>query len=389
MMDTEDLDDVLAAMMSFKEGVSDLNFTVGKPPQIEVHGRLEPVTFELKPEPLTSEETEAIALALMAEAPELRTSFDATGACDSAHTLGDGRRVRVNVFRARGEYSVVLRALPTLVPSTEELGLPAILAEIPKLMNGLVLVTGATGSGKSTTMTSILDSINVKRPAHVITLEDPIEFVHPHKAATMNQRELGRDFTSYAEGLRAALRQAPKVIFIGEIRDRETMEIALKAAETGHLVLSTLHTIDAGQTIGRVVGMFDLTEQQFVRTRLAEVLRFVVSQRLLPKERGGRVAAVEVMGSSLRVRELTIHGEDQSRTFYDVIRESKSKGWQTFDQHIVQLYEKDLISEETARSSCSDGSEVLRYVDQIKSKRGEETSDLGDLEMAHTRQLRR
>lgn len=391
MMQTEDLDDILALMMSFREGISDLNFTPGRPPQVELHGKLEAVTFDGSSQhaPLAAPETQAVAMALLKDRPHLHAEIEKHGACDMGYSLGDGRRVRVNIFKARGQYSIVLRALPTCVPSTTELGLPAIVDTVADLPNGLVLVTGATGSGKSTTMTSILDQVNQRRPVHCVTLEDPIEYVHQHKLATINQRELGDDFVSYADGLRAALRQAPKVIFVGEIRDRATMDIALKAAETGHLVLSTIHTIDAGQTIGRIIGMFDFNEQQFLRSRLAEVLRLVVGQRLLPKEDGGRVAAVEVMGMSLRVHELITRGETKDNSFYDAIREGQGRGWQTFDQHIIKLYADGSISEATARMVCSDASEILRSVDQIKARRGQQTSDLGDLEMAYTRPVKR
>ena len=382
MIDLADLDDVLAAMMMFKPGVSDINFSVGRPPQVEADGKLEAVTFAGNPEPLGADETEAIAMALIGDQPALLRELDENGACDTAHTLGDGSRVRVNVFKARGQHSLVLRALPPSIPTLAELGLPQVLNEIAGLKNGLVVVTGSTGSGKTTTMTAVLDSVNEQRPVHVITLEDPIEFIHPHKKATMNQRELGQDFVSFADGLKAALRQAPKVIFVGEIRDRETVEVALKASETGHLVLSTLHTIDAGQTINRLVGLFEGPEQPLVRQRLAETMRFVVSQRLLPKEGGGRVAAVEIMGSSLRIKDLITRGEDAERTFYGAISEARNRGWQTFDQHIVEHYEQGRISEDVAKGSCSDASVVGRELDRIHSTRGEETSDLGSLEMA-------
>ncbi|MEM7264279.1 MAG: type IV pilus twitching motility protein PilT, partial [Planctomycetota bacterium] len=254
----------------------------------------------------------------------------------------------------------------------------------PKLVNGLVLVTGATGSGKSTTLAALIDRINETRAVHVVTLEDPVEFVHRHQLATVNQRELGSDFFEFADGLRAALRQAPKVILVGEMRDRETLEIGLKAAETGHLVLSTLHTVDAGQTISRITGMFQERERDLIRSRLSEVLRYVVGQRLLPREDGGRVAALEIMGSSLRSRELIQNGETLEKTFYQVIADTRPHGWQTFDQHILDLYEQRIVSEEVAKTYASDRSIMNREIDRVRHSRGEDTSGLGELEMVQS-----
>jgi twitching motility protein PilT len=260
-----ELDAILAYMI--QEGayvgpnVSDINFSVGRPPQIEVDGVLRPVAVLGESETLTASDTEELAAQLVGDNQALRESLEKTGACDCAYTAPDGHRFRANVFTARGQRAIVLRALPTRIPSLESLHLPPVLGEIAKLTNGLALVTGATGSGKSTTLAAVIDNVNATRGVHVVTLEDPIEFTHPHKKATINQRELGSDFPTFAHGLKSALRQAPKVILVGEMRDRETVEIALKASETGHLVLSTLHTVDAGQTINRIVGLFEGAER--------------------------------------------------------------------------------------------------------------------------------
>jgi twitching motility protein PilT len=236
------------------------------------------------------------------------------------------------------------------------------------------LITGATGSGKSTTLAALLNELNDSRAIHVVTLEDPVEFVHSQRKATFNQRELGNDFNSFASGLRAALRQAPKVILVGEMRDRETVEIAMSAAETGHLVMSTLHTINAGQTINRIVGMFEQVEEKEIRIRLADTLRWVVSQRLLPKIGGSRVAALEIMGSSLRVKDSIEHGESEGKTFYEIIEASAAFGWKTFDMAVLELYEQGLITEETALGYCSNKGVTSRGIDRIKKIKGEKTT---------------
>jgi twitching motility protein PilT len=256
------------------------------------------------------------------------------------------------------------------VPNVESLGLPPIFREIAKEKTGLVLVTGATGSGKTTSLAALLNEINETQPVHVITLEDPIEFVHPKRKATFNQRELGHDFNNYPNGLRAALREAPKVILVGEMRDRATVEVALMAAETGHLVLSTLHTVDAGQSINRILGLFSLGEEQQLRIRLADSLRYIVSQRLAPKNAGGRQLLCEIMGHNLRTRETVALGEGEHRSFYEIIEASSPFGWLTFDQSILNAYENDLISEETARLFASRKGRVIRGIDLIQKARG-------------------
>jgi twitching motility protein PilT len=289
-------------------------------------------------------------------------------------------RFRVNIFSQRGKYSIVMRKLQTEIPSLAQLGLPEILLQVAKEKTGLVLVTGATGSGKSTTLAAILDEINSTRSVHIITLEDPVEFVHRHKLSTFNQREMGNDFSSFATGLRAALRQAPKVVLVGEMRDRETVEIGLSAAETGHLVLSTLHTIDAGQTINRVLGMFEPEEQEQIRVRLSDTLRWIISQRLVPRVGGGRHVLMEIMGANLRTKETIIHGETEGKSFYEIIEASYTFGWRNFDAACLDAYEHNLITEETAMFYCNKRGVVSRNIDKVKKARGEHVTST-DLKM--------
>ncbi len=351
--------------------VSDLNFTMDRPPQVEQDGELVPVACNPAIERLTPYQTEMIALNLINGNPRLTEDLIRTGSCDASYGVADAFRFRVNIFSQRGKYSIVMRKLTTEIPSLEQLKLPEILHEIPREKTGLVLVTGATGSGKSTTLAAVLNEINATKSVHVITLEDPVEFVHRHNKATFNQRELGNDFNSFAAGLRAALRQAPKVVLVGEMRDRETVEIGLSAAETGHLVLSTLHTIDAGQTVNRILGMFEPEEQEQIRVRLSDTLRWVVSQRLAPKVGGGRHALFEIMGANLRTKETIVHGETEGKSFYEIIEASQSFGWRTFDAACLEAYEHNLISEETALFYCSKRGVVSRNIDKIKKGRGE------------------
>ncbi|MGZ4983992.1 MAG: type IV pilus twitching motility protein PilT, partial [Chthoniobacterales bacterium] len=291
-----DLDKILSAMLKTYDGISDLNFSVGHPLQVEDFGELKPILVDPPIEALTPYQTEQIALMLMQGNRRLLYDYFTGGSCDCSYSVQDEARFRVNIFRQQGHFSIVLRKLQAETPSIESLGLPKIFHEIAKEKTGLVLVTGSTGSGKTTTLAALLSEINETQPVHVVTLEDPIEFVHPARKATFNQRELGHDFNNYPNGLRAALRQAPKVILVGEMRDRATVEVALMAAETGHLVLSTLHTVDAGQSINRILGLFSLGEERQLRIRLADSLRYIVSQRLAPKEGGGRHLLTEVLG---------------------------------------------------------------------------------------------
>jgi len=371
----------ITAMLNRHARVSDLNVTVGKTLQVESDGVLVPVEVEPPVTELTPFQTEVFALNLIGGNRRLLRDLVTRGSCDLSYTLDDKVRFRVNIFSQKGHYSTVLRKLETKIPSIKGFNFPDAFIKMAQEVNGLILFTGATGTGKTTSMAAILNLINEERAIHIVTLEDPIEYVHPHKKATFNQREMGDDFDSFASGLRAALRQAPKVILVGEIRDRETLEIALTAAETGHLVFSTLHTIDTGQTINRVLGMFEQDEQPQVRNRLADTIRWVVSQRLLPRVGGGRVAALEILCTSLRVRDLIINGESEDKTFYNVVKEGSTRDMRTFDQHLLELFETGLITEESAMIFASHRSEIKRGMDTVKSARGERTSSIDNLAM--------
>ena len=369
-MRTPDLDRILSAMLKTYDGISDLHFSVGHPLQVEDFGELKPVYVDPPIEHLTAYQTEHIALTLMQSDRRLLREYLRSGSCDCSYSLGEEARFRVNVFRQQGHFAIVMRKLQAEIPSLTSLELPPIFEEIAREKTGLVLVTGATGSGKTTTLAAILNEVNRKQSVHVITLEDPIEFIHPAGRATFSQRELGHDFDDYPNGLRAALRQAPKVILVGEMRDRATVEVALMAAETGHLVLSTLHTVDAGQSINRILGMFSLGEEQQLRIRLADSLRYIVSQRLAPRVAGGRVLLTEIMGHNLRTRETVALGEAESRSFYEIIEASSPFGWTTFDQSILAAYEAGTIGEETARLFASKKGRVTRGLDLIQKTRG-------------------
>ncbi|UCG81454.1 MAG: PilT/PilU family type 4a pilus ATPase [Desulfobacterales bacterium] len=375
------IDHILTKMLDSHKRVSDLNVTVGRPLQVESDGVLRPVDLEPQFNDLTPFQTEVLALNLINRDRRLTEMLLTNGSCDLSYELPGKARFRVNIFSQRGNYSVALRKLEPKIPTIKELDLPEAFFKIVEERNGIVLVTGATGTGKSTSLAAILNAINESKAVHVITLEDPVEFQHPHKTATLNQRELGADFDSFANGLRAALRQAPKVILVGEMRDRETVEIGLTAAETGHLVFTTLHTVDAGQTINRMLGMFNIEEENQIRVRLADTIRWIVCQRLLPKVGGGRVATFEILGTSLRVKDAILHGESEGKTFYDIIEAGTAFGMTTFDQHIVGLYEKGLITEETALSFASRRGVVGRGIDRVKAMRGEKTTDIEQLEV--------
>jgi len=368
-------------MLESYERISDLNFTVGKPLQVETAGQQVPINVHPEIKELTPFQTEVAALNLIQGNKRLLDDLAVHGSCDLSHGLGDRARFRVNIFTQQGHLSIAMRKMEAAIPTIQSLNLPEVFNKMTREINGFILVTGATGTGKSTTLAALCDKINREKMVHVVTLEDPIEFVHPHKKCTFNQRELGNDFDTFANGLRAALRQAPKVILVGEMRDRETMEIGLAAAETGHLVMSTLHTVDAGQTINRILGFFDQEEQPQIRNRLTDTIRYVVCQRLLPKEGGDRVAAFEIMSNNLRIRDLIINGETEDRTFYDVIEDGSALGMQTFDQHILELYEQGLISEETAKIYGSRKSAIGRGLDRIKAARGESTTGISGLAM--------
>lgn len=368
-------------MLNKHERVSDLNITVGKTLQVESDGALVSVDVQPPVTELTPFQSEVFALNIIGGNKRLLRDLVTKGSCDLSYSLDDKTRFRVNIFSQRGYYSTVLRKLETTIPTIKGFQFPDAFSKMSKEVNGLILFTGATGTGKTTSMAAILNRINETRPVHIVTLEDPIEYVHPHKMATFNQREQGDDFDSFANGLRAALRQAPKVILVGEIRDRETLEIALTAAETGHVVFSTLHTIDTGQTINRILGMFEQDEQPQVRNRLADTIRWVVSQRLLPRIGGGRIAALEVLCTSLRIKDLIINGETEEKTFYNIVKEGSTRDMRTFDQHLLELFETGLITEESALSYSSHRSEIKRGMDTLKAARGERTSSISGLHM--------
>jgi twitching motility protein PilT len=381
-MRRNELDYILATLLESHKDVSDLLFTVDRPLQVEAAGELLPVQVQPPIEKLTPFQTELVALNIIAGSPRLTEDLLRSGSCDSSYSLSDRARFRINIFAQRGNYSIVLRKLNAQIPTIPDLNLPEVIVQASKEKTGLVLVTGATGSGKSTTLASLIEEINASKPIHVITLEDPIEFVYTQKKATINQRELGTDFDSFANGLRAAMRQAPKVILVGEMRDRATVEIALSAAETGHLVFSTLHTIDAGQTINRILGLFEPEEQEQIRYRLADTLRWVISQRLAPRISGGRYPLVEIMGANLRTKESITLGESEGKSFYEIIDASTTFGWRTFDTACLEAYKKGIVTEETALLYCSKRGHVTRGIDNIKKSRGEITSSISDLRMS-------
>src|SRR5437762_3587463 len=380
-MTKAELDYILGTMLDSNKNVSDVNITVDKPLQVECSGELVGVPIEPPVEKLTPFQTETISLNIINRNRRLTEDLIKSGSCDCSYSLGQKARFRVNIFTQRGHYTIILRRLSTDIPSVDQLNLPPVFHTISKEKTGLVLVTGATGSGKSTTLAALLNELNETKSIHIVTLEDPVEFVHPQKKATFNQREMGNDFSTFAAGLRAALRQAPKVVLVGEMRDRETVEIGMSAAETGHLVMSTLHTINAGQTINRIVGMFDQAEEQQIRIRLAETVRWIVSQRLLPKIGGGRAAALEIMGNNLRVKDCIEHGESEGKTFYEIIEAAGSFGWKTFDMAIMELFEQGQVTEETALLYCTNKGVMTRGIDKIKKTRGESTSNVTGLSL--------
>jgi twitching motility protein PilT len=380
-MKKQEIDHILTRMLDSHKNVSDLNLTVGKTLQVESDGELVPVEMRPHFKELTPFQTEIFALNLINQDKRLTRTLLDTGSCDLSYTLPGKARFRVNIFSQTGYYSIVLRKLESKIPTVKELQLPEAMYKIASEKNGIVFVTGATGSGKTTSLAAMLNEINEDRSVHVVTLEDPVEYQHPHKQSTFNQRELGIDFNSYANGLRAALRQAPKVILVGEMRDRETVEIGLNAAETGHLVLTTLHTIDAGSTINRIVGMFNTEEENQIRIRLADALRWIVCQRLLPKVGGGRVATFEILNTNLRVKDAILNGESEGKTFYEMMQTGTAFGMTTFDQHIIGLYEQGLITEETSLAYASRRGIVGRGIDSLKSARGEATTDIDKLEI--------
>src|SRR3989442_707399 len=375
-MRKSEIDDLLSVMLESYDNVSDLNITCERPLQVKAAGELVPVAVEPPIETLTPFQTEIFALNLINNDRRLTEHLLRQGSCDSSYALPGRARFRVNIFSQRGNFSVVLRKLETNNPTIEDLKLPEAFKKMPAEKNGLILITGATGSGKTTSLPALLNEINGTKAVHVVTLEDPVEYVHPNRKSTFNQRELGLDYDSFASGLRAALRQAPKIILVGEIRDRETAELALKASETGHLVLSTLHTVNAGQAVGRIVGMFDQEEEKQIRQRLAETVRWIVGQRLVPKIGGGRWAVHDILANTIRSNELIMNGEQEGKTFYDVQEVGEPYLMITFDQALLSSYEQGIITEETAIAYSTRKSVEQRGIDHVKQKRGERTTTL-------------
>jgi twitching motility protein PilT len=370
------LDAILEAMLKVSDRVSDLNFSVGRPPQVEIDGQLVGVNFTGFPR-LTPFQTEMIALHMLRGDRDLTRTLLQNGSVDLSYSIPGKTRFRVNLFSQRGTYAIVLRVIPEGIPTLEKLGLPEELHNVGKLKTGVVLVTGPTGSGKSTTLAAIIDQINHEQAYHIITIEDPVEYMHRHVKSTVNQREVGSDTKSFALALRAALRQAPKVILIGEMRDLETMETAMEAAETGHLVLSTLHTIDAAKTIDRIIGVFPKDQEAQVRTRFAQSFRYVVSQRLVPKTGGGRMAVLEILKSTSRTREYVLKGETDGRSLLDAMHDGGVDGMQTFDDELEKLWEKGVISKDTALAYATNPTNLaLRLAGEAAPPPGSEGESL-------------
>ena len=358
------LDAILEAMLKVSDRVSDLNFSVGRPPQVEVDGQLVAVTFPGLPR-LTPFQTETIAMHMLRGDRELTRTLLTNGSADLSYSIPGKTRFRVNIFAQRGTYAIVLRVIPEGIPTLATLKMPPELYNVSSLKNGIVLVTGPTGSGKSTTLAAIINQINQEQAYHILTIEDPVEYMHKHQKSTVNQREVGSDTKNFSLALRAALRQAPKVILIGEMRDVETIEIAMEAAETGHLVLSTLHTIDAAKTVDRIIGVFPKDQEPQIRTRLSQSFRYIISQRLLPKIGGGRIAALEILKSTMRTRDYIVKGESEGRSLVDAMHDGSVDGMQTFDDVIEILWNQGLISKETALAYASNPTNLaLRLTDE-------------------------
>jgi twitching motility protein PilT len=363
---------VLQQMLAVSDKVSDLIFSPGRPPQVELVSKLQPVAIP-GIDKLTPAQTLAIAKIIIGDNTKATENLDTLGSIDVSFSLPGINRFRVNIFKQRGTYAIVMRVIPPRPPRFEDFGLPDQLREIVDMKTGIVLVTGPTGSGKSSTLAAIIDLINETKYYHIVTIEDPIEFLHGHKNSTIHQRELHSDTPNFALALRAALRQAPKVILVGEMRDRETMEVALEAAETGHLVLSTLHTIDAAKTVERIIGVFPKTEEQIIRTRLAQSFRYIISQRLLPRADGnGRLAAIEILKATSRTREYIERGESEGKSLVDAMEQGETEGMQTFDGTIEKMIRGGLITKEDGLAYSSNyGNLLLRlgeFGDAVRPK---------------------
>ncbi|MEK6280005.1 MAG: PilT/PilU family type 4a pilus ATPase [Acidobacteriota bacterium] len=375
-----DLPPIIERMLLVSDRISDLNFSVGQLPQVEINGKLTPVQ-PLGMQKLTPYQTEVISMAVLQGNPDAAERLANTGTTDLSYSLPSRARFRVNIFQQRGVYSIVMRVIPTDIPTLRSLNLPLQLEAIAELRNGLVLITGPTGSGKSSTQAAIIDIINEKKHYHVVTIEDPIEYLHSHKNSTINQREVGHDTKDFPSALRATLRQAPKVILIGEMRDFETTEIALEAAETGHLVLSTLHTIDASKTVDRIIGLYPKNEEPVIRTRLAQTFRYIVSQRLIPRaDDRGRIAAVEILRSSPRTREYIETGEADGKSLLDAMRDGKLDGMQDFDSVIKTLIENGTVTLEDGLTFATNPNNLLLSMKGVTA--GEEFLQRGGKVMA-------
>lgn len=350
---------LLRQMLNASDKVSDLIFSPGRPPQIELAGKLQPVVIPGL-EKLTPAHTAGIAKAIIGNHQSALESLEKTGSADLSFGVPGEARFRVNIFKQRGTHAIVMRVIPMNPPKFRDYNLPEQLKEIVDIKNGIVLVTGPTGSGKSSTLAAIIDLINETQYYHIVTIEDPIEFLHNHKNSTVHQRELHTDTPNFAVALRAALRQAPKVILVGEMRDRETIEVALEAAETGHLVLSTLHTIDAAKTVDRIIGVFPKNEEKVIRTRVAQSFRFIISQRLLPKPDGkGRVAAIEILKSTMRTREYIERGESEGKSLIDAMEQGDQDGMQTFDGVLEKMIREGVVTKEAAMPYATNANNLL------------------------------
>jgi twitching motility protein PilT len=362
-----DLPPIIERMLLVSDKISDLNFSVGQLPQVEINGKLTPVQ-PLGVQKLTPYQTEIIAMSLLQGNPDAAERLVQSGTADLSYSLPSRARFRVNIFQQRGVYSIVMRVIPTDIPTLQSLYLPPQLAEIAELRNGIVLLTGPTGSGKSSTLAALVDLINETKQYHIVAIEDPIEYLHAHKNSTINQREVGHDTRDFPSALRAALRQAPKVILIGEMRDFETTEIALEAAETGHLVLSTLHTIDASKTVDRIIGLYPKNEEPVIRTRLAQTFRYIVSQRLIPRaDFRGRIAAVEILRSTPRTREYIENGEQEGKSLLDAMRDGQLDGMQDFDTVIREMIERKMISVEDGLGFATNQNNLLLSLKGLSS----------------------
>jgi len=352
-------------MLGVSDKVSDLIFSPGRPPQIELVGKLQPVPIA-GVDKLTPAQTFGIAKLIIGDNESATESLDKFGSADLSFSVPGLCRFRVNIFKQRGTHAIIMRVIPPRPPRFEDFDLPPQLREIVELKNGIVLVTGPTGSGKSSTLAAIIDLINETKFYHIVTIEDPIEFLHQHKNSTIHQRELHSDTPNFALALRAALRQAPKVILVGEMRDRETMEVALEAAETGHLVLSTLHTIDAAKSVERIIGVFPKNEEHSIRTRLAQSFRFIVSQRLLPRANGsGRVAAIEILKATSRTKEYIERGESEGKSLMDAMAQGETEGMQTFDGEIEKLVRSGVVSKQDGLAYASNSGNLLLRLGEL------------------------